>query len=231
MAVQAKTVDDLPHFRVREVKQNQSNRDYFELVGTLDRTSGVVEGRCSLLFPFGGVLTALPAYLESLDLEDKTARIHASSKGRPEVLDLVLAYLHPQWDPLHVWMVALPTWTWNRSLFQATDATSERVKGNSPQILDGEEIHDWIKIKEEGKSTGLSRYYPVFPSGRTTLPRIEPDGVIKGGWNHTDCELCRGHIDAGQYGYTDPSQHWVCETCYERYVAYHDLSFMFAGSN
>ncbi len=227
MAAQTKTMSDLPHFHVSKITQSQSNTDYFELAGIFDRTAGVTEGRCSLLLPVGETLTALPAYLESLDEAERTARIHTPSKTHPEVADIVLTYVGPQWDPLHVLMVALPTWKWSRVLFQATDAISEIVKGDSPSIVDGEEIKEWIKISQKGKDAGLSRYYPIFPSGKTNLSRIEPDGVILGGWNYVHCELCHGHIDDGQYGHHDSSEHWVCEACYGKYVANHDLSFMF----
>jgi hypothetical protein len=77
-----------------------------------------------------------------------------------------------------------------------------------------------------GEDSGLSRYYPVFPSGESSL-RIGPDGTIKGGWTHSRCELCNQHIDAGNCGYVDPSEHWVCESCYEKYVQAHNLAFMF----
>jgi hypothetical protein len=227
MAAAARTLEDLPLFHVSAVKQSGSGKDYFELVGVLNRTTDVAEGRCSLLLASREVLTALPGYLEFRDPTERSACIHTPSKSRPEVVGLDLTYVQPKWDPLHVWMVALPTWKWTRSSFQATDAIAKIVKREDVSIVDGEEVREWIHIREHGRESGLSKYYPVFPSGKTTLPQIEPDGIIRSGWNHAHCELCHGHVDSGSHGYVDPSEHWVCEGCHARYVEMHDLSFMF----
>jgi len=227
MVAAAKTFEDLPHFRVSAVKQSEGNEEYIELVGVLDRTTDVVEGRCSLLLPSIEVLTALPSYLEFQDTTEGTACVQTPSKSRPDVVGLDLAYVHPKWNPVHVWMVALPTWKWTRSLFQATDAIANVVKREDVSIVDGEEVREWIHVKQHGKDSGLLRYYPVLPSGRTKLPKIESDGIIKAGWTHAHCELCHGYVDSGSHGYVDPSEHWVCEGCYARYVETHDLSFMF----
>jgi len=225
MSTAAKTIEDLPHFRVSAVKPSEKSGEYFELTGVFDRAEGVVEGRCSLLLPAADVLTALPGYLGFQDQQQKTARIFVPSRKQPDVSGRSLTYVPAAWDPLHVWMVALPTWKWTRSLFKASDAIGEIVKGTEVSTVDNEEIRDWIKIKEKGKDTGLSRYYPVFPSGKSSL-RIEADGTIKDGWSHVHCALCHAHVDSGKYGYVDPGEHWVCQECYEKYVAEHDLSFI-----
>lgn len=226
MTAAAKTIEQLPHFRVSEVKVNEENPEYFDLTGIFDQTEHVAEGRCSLLLPLVDVLTALPGYLEFQNQEERIARIYTPSEKKPDVIGQSLTYVPAKWDPLQVWMVALPTWRWTRSLFQASDAIGEIVKGTEVSVVDNEEIHDWVKINQKGKATGLSRYYPVFPSGKSNL-QIEADGTIKNGWNHAHCKLCDTHVESGQYGYIDPSEHWVCEACYERYVAKHDLSFIF----
>jgi hypothetical protein len=35
--------------------------------------------------------------------------------------------------------------------------------------------------------------------------------------------LCSTHIDAEDFGSCDPDERWMCEKCYESYVAPHDL--------
>jgi len=226
MSAPTKTIADLPHFRVSAVEASEKNREYFELTGIFDRTEHVAEGRCSLLLPTADVMTALPGYLEFQNQQQGTARIYTPCEKKPEVVDGFLTYVPARWDPLHVWMVALPTWRWTKSLFHASDAIGEIVKGSDVSIVDNEEVTNWIKIREKGKDTGLSRYYPVFPSGKSTL-QIEADGTVKNGWNHVHCELCHAHVNSGKYGYADASEHWVCEECYRKYVAEHDLSFIF----
>ena len=222
----AKTIEYLPHFRVSEVKANEKNTEFFELTGIFDRTEHVAEGRCSLLPLLADELIALPGYLEFQNQQERTARIHISSEKPPDVTGQWLTNVPAKWDPLHVWMVALPTWRWAKSWFQASDAPAERGKGTEVSIVDSEEIKEWIKIREKGKSTGLSRYYPVFPSGKSR-PQIEADGTIKNGWTHVHCALGHGHVESGQFEYLYPSEHWVCEECYRKYVAEYDLSFIF----
>jgi len=149
-----------------------------------------------------------------------------SEEPMPEVVGLALAYLGPQWAPYHVWMVTEPQWRWDRRLFHALDATARKIEGNGVSIVEGQEVREWIEVKKIGQESHLSRYYPVFPDGRTTLPPIGPDGVIRGGWGHVHCEICDAHIVAESYGYLDPGEHWICEACYGRYVVSHDLSFI-----
>jgi hypothetical protein len=192
----------------------------------LDRTTAVKEGQCSLLVPGKDVLVALRGELRLQSATAGTATFDTSEKDLPEVVGLDLAYLATEWEPYHVWMVAEPRWKWNRTLFHATDATARIVEGECVSVVDGEEVRHWVEIKENGKNSGLSRYYPVFPSGRTTLPPIGSDGIVTGGWNHAHCELCKAHVEAENYGYLDLGGHWVCEGCYTKYVANHDLSFI-----
>jgi len=222
----AKKIEHLPHFFVSAVKVAEKSAECFELAGVFDQTENVAEGRCSLLLPDVDVLTALAGYLEFQNQEERAARIYTPRKRQPDVVGQPLIYVPAKWDPLQVWMVALPTWRWTKSLFHASDAIGEIVKDNKVSVVDNEEIKDWIKIRPKGRDTSLARYYPVFPSGKFSL-QIQADGTIKDGWSHAHCELCDIHIDTGHLGYIDPGQNWVCEECYAKYVAEHDLSFMF----
>jgi hypothetical protein len=226
MTSAAKTIDDLPHFRVSATNQSETYETDYELSGVFDRTAGVNEGQCSLLVSGKDVLIALSGDLKFQDAAAGTALFKTSDERMPEVVGLNLTYIDPMWEPHHVWMVSEPKWKWNRILFQAADAVTKIVEGNGVSIIDGEEVSKWIEVRKKGKGSRLSRYYPVFPSGKSTLPPIGSDGVIKCGWNHAHCELCDAHVVAGQYGYLDPGEHWVCEGCYSKYVVNHDLSFI-----
>jgi hypothetical protein len=225
----AKTIDDLPHFKVSAIRQGE-NRDGgradSELTGVFDRTEGVNEGRCWLLLPRKDVLIGLSGELGLLEAGTGAAVYQTSEEPMPEVVGLALAYIGPQWAPYHVWMVTEPKWRWDRKLFHALDATARKIEGNGVSIVDGQEVREWIEVKNIGQESHLSRYYPVFPDGRTTLPPIGPDGVIRGGWDHVHCEICDAHIVAESYGYIDPGEHWICEACYGRYIVSHDLSFI-----
>jgi hypothetical protein len=52
--------------------------------------------------------------------------------------------------------------------------------------------------------------------------------VVRGGWDHEHCELCRGKIGVGgaPVGYRDNDDQWLCESCYDHYAKQHDLSFL-----
>lgn len=225
----AKTMDDLPQFKVSAVRHGENRDDgrtNFELAGVFDRTESVSEGRCWLLLPRKDVLIDFTGQLKFLEGGTRAAVYQTYEEPTPDVVGLALAYLSPQWEPYHVWMVTEPNWRWDRKAFHATDATAKRIEGNGVSIVDGQEVREWIEIKNIGKNSHLSRYYPVLPDGRTILPPIGPDGVIRGGWDHVHCQICDQHIVAESYGYIDPGEHWVCEACYGKYVVSHDLSFI-----
>lgn len=208
------------------MKESEAAGTAFELSGVIDPIIGVKEGQCSLLLPGKDVLIALRGELKLQNATTGRASFDTSEKDLPEVIGLDLAYLARDWEPYQVWMVAEPKWKWIRTVFHATDAIARVVEGESVSMVDGEEVRNWVEIKENGKNRGLSRYYPVFPSGKTTLPPIGPDGIVSGGWNHAHCGICKAHVEPGIYGYLDLGGHWVCEDCYINYVANHDLSFI-----
>ena len=226
MAPAAKTIYDLPHFRVTTVKKIETHETGFELSGVFDEMTGVNEGYCSFLLSGRAVLTALNGDLKFQDPAMCHALFKTSDESMPDVAGQKLAYVEGKWEPHHVWMVAEPLWKWDKTLFHARDAIARVVEQADFSVVDGEEVRKWIEIKENVKRNGLSRFYPLFPSGKTTLPPIGTDGIISGGWNHARCELCDRHVEPENYGYVDASEHWVCETCYDRYVVNHDLSFI-----
>ena len=223
---QIKTLEDLPHFQVSGITQGETyETGYtdFELSGSFDRIDGVTEGRCWLLLPERNCLIG---DLKSLDPETKTAVYSTAEESIPKVVGLRLPYLHDNWQAYHVWMVVEPAWIWNEVVFQPTAATARRFRAEEVDIVDGQEVKEWIEIKSASGDSGRSRICPVFPDGRTNLPEIGPDGLISGGWDHEHCTLCRTHIEPGHTGYVDRSEHWVCEKCYRKYVLNHDLSFL-----
>ncbi len=225
-STQAKRLEDLPHFHVSGTKQGDTHpTGYidFELSGTFDRIDGITEGRCWLLLPERDCLIG---DLKSLDPEARTAIFFTSEESIPNLAGSSLPYLDGRWQAYHVWMVIEPEWIWNRVLFQAKDASARRFEADQVSIIDGQEVKEWVEIRKIGAESEGARYYPIFPSGQVDLPDAGPDGVIRGGWSHEHCELCRDHINSGQYGFLDRSEHRVCEKCYNKYVSAHDLSFL-----
>jgi len=219
-------VEDMPQFHVSETKQGKTHSTGyidFELQGTLDRLDGVTEGRCWLLLPERNCLIG---ELSFVDPEAKTATFFTSEESVLSLTGSSLPYLDGRWQAYHVWMVVGPEWIWEKVLFQAVDATAERYKAAEVSIVDGQEVYEWIKIERADRKGNTERHCPVYPEGAVDLPDIGADGIIRAGWTHEHCTLCKEHIDVGQYGYLDRGDHWVCESCYTKYVSVHDLSFL-----
>jgi len=45
-------------------------------------------------------------------------------------------------------------------------------------------------------------------------------------WSREHCDICRRHIEPGEYGFVDRGGHKVCEKCHAEYITPHDLSFV-----
>jgi hypothetical protein len=53
--------------------------------------------------------------------------------------------------------------------------------------------------------------------------------IVKKGWDHEQCSLCRSRIDkaGARYGYYSKADNdWLCVSCYEKFIARHDLRFL-----
>jgi len=101
------------------------------------------------------------------------------------------------WQAYHIDMVQAGQWEYRK--FVATPAQYYRLNG----------VRGWQ------------------PLGASLPPEAEDLGVRPGGWDHEHCEICRKSIGASgdSHGYVDPSEHWLCETCHQKYAAPRDISF------
>lgn len=220
-----KTIRDLPHFLVTNVRPGQPRVDEylsFDLSGTFDKIDGVREGRCWLLLPERDCLIC---DLESLDAIKRTAVLRTSEPSEPAVLGSSLPYVDGFWQAYHIWMVTEPEWIWEKATFRALDAFGRRFESDEVQIVDGQEVREWVEITK-GEQGEKGRYYPVYPGKPLCFDVGGETGLVKGGWDHEHCELCNEHIEPGETGYFDRGDHWVCEKCFVAYVAAHDLSFL-----
>jgi len=53
--------------------------------------------------------------------------------------------------------------------------------------------------------------------------------IIKDGWDHEPCNLCKSRIGrtGARYGYFSRADNdWLCVLCYKKFVAAHDLRFL-----
>lgn len=219
-----KTLKDFPHFivsAVRRGKISSAGHTRFELDGRFDCLIEDIDPNWFWLLL--GENDAVCATLQSLDAETRTAVLRCDVSDEPKVAGESLAYLSPRWQAYHIWMVLDPAWGWERKGFQGADAVAEDYDTGETTLVEGREVRVWTKLELIGGREGASRHYPA--SDQSLPPRSERQPV-PGGWGHEYCELCRAHIEAGKPGYGDSGGRWLCEKCYERYVAQRDLSFV-----
>jgi hypothetical protein len=192
----------------------------FELSGRFNRIIEIDPGWFWLV---GERNECLCPTLKELDEESLEATLTFDKKEEPTVAGRQFAYLSPRWQAFHVWMVNDPDWGWERKLLEGTDALDQDYEAREPSIVDGREVRVWTKREPVGRPVNSSRHYPAL---NQTLPTSPDPRVVPGGWGHEHCTLCRGHINAGEFGYGDPQGNWLCETCHQRYVVARDLAFV-----
>jgi hypothetical protein len=219
-----KTLQDFPHFIVSAVRRRKtSNAGYtrFELDGKFDRIIDDIDPDWFwLLF---GENDCLCATLQSMDKKSQVAVLTCDVKDEPRVVGEALAYLSPRWQAYHVWMVLDPLWGWGREQFQGADAVAEDYDAGETSVVGGREVRVWTKLELVGGREGASQHYPASDQ---SLPPSSERRPVPGGWGHEHCDLCKTHIEAGEFGYIDPGGRWMCEKCYERYVVQRDLAFV-----
>jgi hypothetical protein len=218
-----KTLADFQHFLASVVTRGVQDVDgyvRFEYKGKFDRS--IPETASNWFYLLFGEREAVCVILQSLD-DKLSAILTCDEKDQPDWVGKPAAYSSTRWSPYKVWMVAAPRWKWERKTFEALDAVAEGFESKDISIVDGREVKSWTKLQPVRRDDGLSHCYPTSdqagPPNATTR-------IVPGGWDHEHCELCNAHIDAGNVGYCDSSEHWVCEACYARYVVPHDLAFV-----
>ena len=223
-AHKSKTLEDFPHFTasaVRRGKTSAAGYTTFELDGKFDQIIEYIDPHWFwLLF---GENECLCATLQSMDKGTQTAILTCDVIDEPRIVGEKLAYLSPHWQAYHVWMVLQHTWGWVKKRFQGNDAVAGDYDAGNISVVDGRDVRVWTKVEPVGGKEGASRHYPA---SNQSLPPTSETRQVPGGWGHEHCDLCRTHIDAGQFGYCDPTGRWICEKCYERYVVRHDLAFV-----
>jgi hypothetical protein len=219
-----KTLEDFPHFIVHALRRGKTSAagyTKFELEGKFNRIiEGIDPHWFWLLF---GENQSLCATLQSLNDETGTAILTCDLRDEPTVVGQKLTYLSPSWQAYHVWMILNPAWGWVKKRFQEVDAVAQDYDPGETSVVDGRNVRVWTKLELVGGREGATRHYPA--SNQNLPPRSE-QRQVPGGWGHEHCDLCKTHIDAGVFGYSDPEGRWMCEKCYERYVVQRDLSFV-----
>lgn len=219
-----KTLEDFPKFSLSQlIRAGTDSQGFtrFELNGEFDRLIQS-QGEITWFWLLIGDRAAVCAQWESVG-PGTAATLVAFKKEMPEIVGKTLYYLSPAWDARHIWMVLDEQWGWKRVLFQAVDAVAEAYEATDVSIANGQEVKTWTKLSRADKLGSTERYVPTLdnPLGSSVPPQLVP-----GGWDHEHCELCREHINNGDFGYRDEDGQWLCENCYDKYAKLHDLSFV-----
>lgn len=219
-----KTLEDFPKFFLSQVTRGETDPEgftAFELSGEFDRIIQR-QGEITWFWLLIGERAAVCPQWKSLG-PGTAATVIAREREMPETDGKTLYYLSSAWDPYQIRMVLDEEWGWQRVLFQAVDAIAETHHANDVSIVDGREVKTWTKLSRADNHGHTERYAPAQDDASDSSSAQK---LVPGGWDHEHCELCRGHIDHGDFGYRDNDERWICERCYDRYVKSHDLSFV-----
>lgn len=220
-----KTLDDFPYFTVTHVRRGETSSigyTEFELGGTFGKLNQIKGIESAWFWLLIGEQDCLCAQVRSLDKDTGAALVTCDRQKMPDILGEKLFYLSPYWQAFNIWMVLDPGWGWKRTQFHAVDAVAETYEAPDVSIVDGREVRKWTKLERADKKGPLSRYRPALDQDSTDQSVRD----VPSGWDHEHCELCKAHIKAGVFGYRDPNDRWMCESCYETYVKLRDLSFV-----
>jgi len=221
---QRKQLKDLPQFLVREICQDVPAVGEVELRGTLENADGIQSGECWLIWPdadgrYGRLAVAGDAQADSV--------FTPNDELPPTAPGTRLAYLRDRWKPYHLWFAFSPASIWKHQEFDPADAEAEPYGEPASALEKDIQTNRGICLKKQGSQTGRSRYYPEPAGG---FPPDSPfygyPKVVKAGWDHEHCEYCWNHIDSQNMGHVNPDDDWVCESCFQKYVATHNLAFI-----
>ena len=192
----------------------------FELDGTFDRTIEAIDPHWFwLLF---GKKDYLCASLKSLDKLTKAAILTFEVKDEPRTLgrrSLISALTGRLL--MCGWFLTQPG-DGEKKQVKGDDAVAEDYESKDISIVEGREVRVWTKIEPVEGRRGQSRHYPA--TDQTLPPKSEPRRFLRVG--PRALRVVQSSYHAGQFGYCDPGERWMCEKCYDRYVMQRDLAFV-----
>lgn len=103
-------------------------------------------------------------------------------------------------------------------------ATFETVVESSPDVASGDVVQfiSWWTKEQLAVAQDIKRVWQRTRFEPLDAIATYADGTVKdvpGGWDHEHCYLNFEKIDESEpYGYTDGNL-WLCEECYQKYIA------------
>jgi hypothetical protein len=199
------TLGDLASFKINAIEPTANGS--FDLSGEFTHLKGVrleQDTDRTVGFLYRSRRDSIYLLLRKFDLASQTATFHAWPAVRRPRVGESLPYVDYYWSPKEVAFALEPASCWKCVKFKSLD---------SVQYSD-----------------------PAVPGWRTTHVASHPPPpdasniqVIKNGWDHEHCYLCKSRIGRagnrwGYYSKTDKD--WLCISCYKKFVARHDLCFL-----
>jgi len=221
-----KTLEDFPKFVVTALRRGSTATEgytFYELEGRFDSHVNIETDGPQWFWLLFGKRGCLCASVQSLDRTTQMAVLTFEATEEPKLVCDTLTYLSSRWQAYNVWMVLDPDWHWEKREFLGMDAIAEEFESKDTSIIEGREVKVWTKLSPVKGERGQSRYCPAPDQPATSRSKVR---LIPSGWDHEHCELCNSHIDIGMFGYCDPDERWMCESCYSRYVLHRDLAFV-----
>lgn len=179
------------------------------LKGRFSRPHFVHKGDCWLRMPDG-----FPFYATVVDLDTATghATLGSNDELRPQLVPRrAFPWFDAYWGSNQVNIILDPEHTWSETIFQASDAyeraAPDTALGTQRVALDGRTWREALGAPAPGER------------------------LVKSGWDHEHCLICFVAIRPGDGALVDPDGYWLCNSCYAKYAAAHDLAFMYANGS
>ena len=200
------TLRDLAHFKIEaiEPKPNQT----LELSGAFTHLKGVrlsedTDGTVGFLY----VSRKDSIYLlrKAFDGASKTATLIAwPPPNNPLHVGSSYPYVDYYWSPKEVAFALEPATSWKRVKFKAEDS----VRFHDPKV---------------------PGWWAEHVASRAVPQDATDVHVLKNGWDHEHCYFCKSRI--GKSGkpwgfYSKSDNDWLCQSCYKKFIAPHDLRFL-----
>ena len=199
------TLGKLAHFTIRSLRRKANK--VLELEGIFDHLTGVRLSENTdrtVGFLYVSRKDSIYVLRKKFDARSKTATLIVWPSAKRLRAGASLPYVDYYWSPKEVAFALESARAWKKVTFRAEDS----VRYRDPTAP------GWWK---SNVATA-----PIS-EGATDIH------IVKGGWDHEHCCLCRSPIGrpGARYGYhSKADNNWLCISCYKKFVAGHDLRFL-----
>jgi hypothetical protein len=191
-------LEDLPHFEIESIAKDGKE---ILLHGCFNHLTGVADR--GWLYLAREMHRSPEVAHRALDHDSLKAVLHLQEKDVHELLrpGERFPYFHRRWDPRHVSLALNSELAWNKIQVMSDDT------GDS--------------------SSGASGWQPA---GEKLIVGAQFLESRKDGPDHENCSYCfesLGPNEIETHGYkNDVHDDWVCQSCFDKYIVPHDLSFL-----